>query len=280
HDTKRCKQQVKPKEKAVWVTVGKGKETVSQFFVAPPANAVPSASNLPIMQQIVPEVLEDGHKVGDSDVLSPQELGVAQGPDVPPTCQQGEDMPREIFQDIPDGASEGKVFFEDPQPSMGGYTPLFIREEPRDKSPVTVKNLTPTTKGSSAKSSASRLLGSAAYDNPVDFNTIKNAIQNILPQQSSDAMCREVTDEEVKDAMWSLPANKAPGPDAVLRSISSGCYWKVPALAVSLRGSPVQLFAAGSPSGAVLAFIVVATSLKLLQLAGFFGCCWVLHFDA
>ncbi|KAL6964834.1 hypothetical protein U1Q18_035889 [Sarracenia purpurea var. burkii] len=129
------KEAIKPKEKAVWVTVGKGKETVSQFSVAPLENAVPSASNLPIMQQIVPEVLEDAHKVGDSDVLSPQELGAAQGPDVPPplpTSQQGEDMPIKFFQDAQVGASIGKVFLEDPLPSVGGYSPLFIREEPRD----------------------------------------------------------------------------------------------------------------------------------------------------
>ncbi|KAL6984620.1 hypothetical protein U1Q18_017996, partial [Sarracenia purpurea var. burkii] len=108
------------------------------------------------MKQIVPEVVEAAHKVGDSEVLSSQKLGAAQGPHGPsplPTSQQGEDMPVKIIQDTLDGASEGKVFLEDPLPSVGGYTPLFIREEPRDKSPD--NDLTPTSKGSSTKSSTS-----------------------------------------------------------------------------------------------------------------------------
>ncbi|KAL6998220.1 hypothetical protein U1Q18_008346 [Sarracenia purpurea var. burkii] len=135
-------------------------------------------------------------------------------------------MPREIFQDIPDGASEGKVFLKDPQPSMGGYTTLFIREEPRDKSPVTVKNLTPITKGSSAKSSASPIVFLSL--SPGAFQVAGISI-SVLPSCFKEHL------------FWLL--------------LEGACC-----CCVLARQSCSAGFAVGSPSGPVLAFIVVAAS--------------------
>ncbi|KAL6962971.1 hypothetical protein U1Q18_037937 [Sarracenia purpurea var. burkii] len=57
------------------------------------------------------------------------------------------------------------------------------------------------------------LLGSDDYTDSASEETIQKAIHNKLSQQSVDAMSKEVTEEEIRSAMWSLPANKAPGPD-------------------------------------------------------------------
>ncbi|KAL6972539.1 hypothetical protein U1Q18_041051, partial [Sarracenia purpurea var. burkii] len=57
------------------------------------------------------------------------------------------------------------------------------------------------------------LLGSNVYASSVNEETIRKAIRSKLSQQSIDTMSKEITEEEVRSVMWSLPANKAPGPD-------------------------------------------------------------------
>ncbi|KAL6970211.1 hypothetical protein U1Q18_029914, partial [Sarracenia purpurea var. burkii] len=57
------------------------------------------------------------------------------------------------------------------------------------------------------------LLGSASYVNTVDYENVRKAVCRQLSQQSVVNMSREVTEEEIREVMWSLPVNKAPGPD-------------------------------------------------------------------
>ncbi|KAL6984829.1 hypothetical protein U1Q18_018210, partial [Sarracenia purpurea var. burkii] len=63
------------------------------------------------------------------------------------------------------------------------------------------------------------LLGTTSYSSPVDDDIVEKAITRKLSQSSVEAMCSEVTDEEIRKVMWSLPANKALGPDG------SVCCW-------------------------------------------------------
>ncbi|KAL6984303.1 hypothetical protein U1Q18_017682 [Sarracenia purpurea var. burkii] len=60
-------------------------------------------------------------------------------------------------------------------------------------------------------------------------------------QQSHDMRMKQIILEEGQGDNKIVTIEAEEIDEAVLRSISSGCCWKVPALAVSLRGSPVQL---------------------------------------
>ncbi|KAL6976990.1 hypothetical protein U1Q18_025774 [Sarracenia purpurea var. burkii] len=53
----------------------------------------------------------------------------------------------------------------------------------------------------------------AAIESDSGPRIINNAIHHKLSQQRVEAMSREITEEEIRDVMWSLPVNKAPGPN-------------------------------------------------------------------
>ncbi|KAL6991661.1 rhamnogalacturonan endolyase [Sarracenia purpurea var. burkii] len=90
------------------------------------------------------------------------------------------------------------------------------------------------------------LLGSTSYERPADVETISNAIHRKLSQESIDDMSREVTDEEIREVMWSLPVNKAPGPDGAA-SVTCCCF-----VAVMLLGGFFLLVPILEPLVAVL----------------------------
>ncbi|KAL6962601.1 hypothetical protein U1Q18_037558 [Sarracenia purpurea var. burkii] len=54
--SQRCKKQPQSDTQSEWVKVGKGKATVSNFIVAPLVHVEPSSSNLPVIQEVTPEV--------------------------------------------------------------------------------------------------------------------------------------------------------------------------------------------------------------------------------
>ncbi|KAL6986697.1 hypothetical protein U1Q18_047206 [Sarracenia purpurea var. burkii] len=49
------------------------------------------------------------------------------------------------------------------------------------------------------------LLGSVSYDNTVNYANVRKAVRRQLSQLSVVNMSREVTEEEIREVMWSLP---------------------------------------------------------------------------
>ncbi|KAL6956380.1 hypothetical protein U1Q18_048008 [Sarracenia purpurea var. burkii] len=70
---------------------------------------------------------------------------------------------------------------------------------------------------------------------------ISKAIRSKLSQQSIDAMSKEITEEEVQSVLWSLPANKAPGPDGYSAGFFKSAWDIVVCLALAAMSEGPQL---------------------------------------
>ncbi|KAL6984515.1 hypothetical protein U1Q18_017892 [Sarracenia purpurea var. burkii] len=148
HDTKRCKQQTKLKEKSEWVIVGKGKGVASQLSGFPQVNAAPSSSHLPIIQQKDP----DQQAVIEVNANQTQHAGDTENIEVSSTQppQFGGDKP-ELSSQVA-GDRGGSEEFEDLSATA------ISTEEISEKTPEAATDHSPVVKGStsSAKSSSSR----------------------------------------------------------------------------------------------------------------------------
>jgi len=58
-----------------------------------------------------------------------------------------------------------------------------------------------------------RLLSVATHDRPMDIDVLGRAMSRRLTPSQCSELAKEVSEEEIKDAFFSLKDNKAPGPD-------------------------------------------------------------------
>lgn len=58
-----------------------------------------------------------------------------------------------------------------------------------------------------------RLLSVATHDRPIDIDVLGRAMSRRLTPSQCSELAKEVSEEEIKDAFFSLKDNKAPGPD-------------------------------------------------------------------